>query len=181
MLISPFPEISCRRLILRQTSPEDKEQILFLRSNEKVNRFVKRKLAKNVDDALDFIHHVTRGLHQGISINWSIFYRPDNQMIGTICLWNYSPEKQIAEVGYDLHPEYQGKGLMSEALTEVLKLGFNRLRLKSIEAYTQYNNRASIALLHRHGFVPDPNQTDPDNPDNRVYRIYPNALTGLNS
>ena len=46
-----------------------------------------------------------------------------------------------AEFGYDLRPEYWGRGLMTEALTAILDFAFTRLDL----------NRAQIVLMPRNG------------------------------
>lgn len=92
-------------------------------------------------------------------------------MIGSISLWNFSDDRQFAEVGYDLHPEFQGKGLMTETLKLVLEFGFERLKLNSIEAYTQNNNQPSIKMLVNNGFVLVEGKTDPSNSDNCIYQI----------
>jgi ribosomal-protein-alanine N-acetyltransferase len=43
-----------------------------------------------------------------------------NQMIGSICLWNFQQTK-TAEVGFDLNPKFQGKGIMSELLKCIIQ------------------------------------------------------------
>jgi ribosomal-protein-alanine N-acetyltransferase len=90
-------------------------------------------------------------------------------MVGSVCLWNISPDRTSAELGYDLHPKFQGKGIMSEAVDAVLKFGFQTIDLQTIEAFTSRYNEASIKLLIRKRFVPDENRRDEDNPDNLIY------------
>ena len=36
------------------------------------------------------------------------------EMIGSICLWNFTDNQKSAEIGYDLSPKYQRKGIMNE-------------------------------------------------------------------
>ena len=43
-------------------------------------------------------------------------------------------EHYRAEIGYALHPAYQGKGLMNEALNALLDYGFRVMKLHSVEA-----------------------------------------------
>jgi ribosomal-protein-alanine N-acetyltransferase len=62
-------------------------------------------------------------------------------------------EHYRGEVGYVLLPEYQGKGIMHEALGAVIAYGFDVMKLHSIEANTNPNNTPSHKLLERHGFV----------------------------
>ncbi|RLJ30734.1 acetyltransferase (GNAT) family protein [Chryseobacterium sp. 7] len=49
-------------------------------------------------------------------------------LIGTICLWNFSQDCKTTEVGYELLPEYHRQGIMCEAL-KVLNFGFNELNI----------------------------------------------------
>jgi len=58
----------------------------------------------------------------------------------TICLWNFSSKKNVAELGYELDPALQGEGIMSEALKKIIEFGFQEIELKKIEAYTHKNN-----------------------------------------
>ncbi len=47
---------------------------------------------------------------------------------------------------------FEGNGYMSEALSEVLRIGFEELNLKKIEAFTSKENIRSVRLLQRKGF-----------------------------
>ncbi|MBP9186649.1 MAG: GNAT family N-acetyltransferase [Bacteroidia bacterium] len=58
-----------------------------------------------------------------------------------------------AEVFYNLNDENdRRKGVISEALLEVLKYGFNEMKLIRIEAFVALENEASIATLKKFGF-----------------------------
>lgn len=72
--------------------------------------------------------------------------------VGTICLWNFSPENDSAEVGYELLPAFQGKGYMQEALAKVIEFGFEELALPALTACVHAENEASIRLLEKFDF-----------------------------
>ena len=74
-------------------------------------------------------------------------------MIGTICLFEFADDNFKAEIGYELLPSYQGKGLMQEAVSKVLEFGFQHLGLNSIEAYTHSENQSSTRLLEKFNFT----------------------------
>jgi len=55
-------------------------------------------------------------------------------------------------VGYILNRKYWGKGLMTEALTCLLNHAFDTLDLHRLEADTDPDNSASLAVLEKLGF-----------------------------
>lgn len=164
-----YQELHTMRLRLKALSIEDAEEILLLRSNLIVNQFVERQQAKTIDDALQFINRIIDNVSKNSTYYWCITEMEGSKTIGTICLWNFSKELNKAEVGYDLHPNFHGKGIMSEALQAVLEFGFQSLNLNYIDAYTQYDNLSSVHLLKKYGFQRDFKRKDEDNRKNHVY------------
>lgn len=168
----PFPELKTERLLLRQVIATDAPEILYLRSNETVNQFIKRPVdrqTRTIDDARDFIEKLGEYVEDNASITWSICLHGEPKTIGTICLWNFSPSKTTAELGYDLGLAHHGKGIMSEALKGVVSFGFEQLKLEKIEAFTDFRNEASIQLLTKNGFVVNSERSDENNPNNRIF------------
>jgi ribosomal-protein-alanine N-acetyltransferase len=148
----PFPELMTPRLRLRFIVPEDAESILFLRSSEDVMRYIDKERMKTKVDALALIQKITDGIHNGTGINWGISLRGENTLVGTIAFWRLIPENYRAEIGYMLHPDFQGRGLMSEAMKEVIRYGFEVMNLHSIEANINPGNDVSRKLLTKFGF-----------------------------
>lgn len=60
---------------------------------------------------------------------------------------------RVGQVGYELHPEWWGKGHMTEAVREAIRFAFQELRLHKIEAWVFANNLASQGVLKKLGFV----------------------------
>ena len=150
---SPFPNLKTGRLLLRQVTFGDENEIFFLRSDENVNRYVDRPKPNSLQDARDHIDKVNNGIANNEAIFWGITLLDNNSIIGTICLWNISKENYTAEVGFDLMPGFQGKGIMQEALVKVLDFGFNSIKFHSIEAVVDPRNSASAKLLEKTGFT----------------------------
>lgn len=87
------------------------------------------------------------------SIIWAITQKEDSKLIGTICFWNIIKEHYRAEIGYSLLYDFQGKGIMQEAMSAVIKYGFEKMNLHSIEANVNPANESSIKLLERNDFI----------------------------
>jgi len=140
-------------LTLRKPELRDAAQFAAIRSNDAVNRYLDRQSSMNTGDARAFIKTIRNGIKAGKSYYWAMSFTGDHKLIGAICIWNLDEEKLTAEVGYELHPDFQRKGLMREALKAVLQFGFERLCLEQIRAFTHEANERSIKLLAQTGFV----------------------------
>lgn len=164
-------KLETERLILKPIDESHAEDILKIRSNEVVNKFVKRIPPKTNYDALDFILTIKKRIRNNESLYWGISYNNQQNLIGTICLWNFSEDRTEAEVGYELLPDHHRKGIMSEALSAVLNFGFNELNLLEILAFTNKFNENSKGLLVKHDFVLQEGRIDEGFPDNLVFSL----------
>jgi [ribosomal protein S5]-alanine N-acetyltransferase len=151
---SLLPDLSTRRLTLRPLVPGDVQALFALRSNETVNRYLDRQRPSDTNETLQFIGTITEGIESNNWTYWCITL--EKALVGTICLWNFSSDKRTAELGYELHPDFQGQGIMGEAIQKVLAFGFGVLGLDCVEAYVHPENKRSIRLLLEHRFEMDP-------------------------
>jgi ribosomal-protein-alanine N-acetyltransferase len=149
-IFTPFPILKSDRLILRQLVITDDNEIFALRSDDNVNRYLDRDPSKSIEDAKSFIQTITENVKKNDSIYWAISL--SGKLIGTICLFEFADDNIKAEIGYELLPSYQGKGLMQEAASKVLEFGFQHIGLNSIEAYTHSENQNSTRLLEKFNF-----------------------------
>jgi ribosomal-protein-alanine N-acetyltransferase len=145
-------ELETSRLKLRKLVSEDAEVLFRIRTDENVTKYVNPPGYKEVSDALRFIRRVTEDIKIGKVCFWGIALQYDDQLIGTICLFNVDENKLRGEVGFDLLPEFQDQGYASEALEAVHELGYKMLRLGTLEAYTHVENASAIKLLLKHGY-----------------------------
>jgi [ribosomal protein S5]-alanine N-acetyltransferase len=150
----PFPILKTERLLLRQVNANDVETILALRSNDEVMKYIPRPYLKTKEDALELIAMFDDKIENGIGINWGItFLDNPEKILGIIGHYRLKPEHYRAEVGYMIFPEYNGKGIVSEALQKVIEYGFNAMKLHSIEAILDPENTGSEKVLLKNGFV----------------------------
>ncbi len=174
---SPFPTLQTERLILRKLSLNDAEEILFLRSDEELNKYLDRARATDLDDAFSFINKVNVGIANDKWMYWAVCFKDNPKLIGTLCLWNLYEDENKAELGYELVPEFQGKGIAKKALSIVVEFGFETLQLNKIEVYAHIENQASIKLLDNLHFVRDLDEETKidftiENPKTTVYSLW---------
>lgn len=144
--------IRTERLLLTPPTLDDAPAIFRLRADPEVAVHLNRKLQTEVEEAEAFIAKLTGGFDEGKWHYWIIKSKAESSFLGTICLWNFSEDRLSAEVGYELLPQYQGKGFAGEALGAVLEFGFGALGLGRIDAIIEAPNGRSISLAERFGF-----------------------------
>lgn len=164
-------KFSTQRLTLRTITEYDAAEILGIRSNVVINQFLHRNPPQNSFEALDFILNIKKKTVQNQILFFGIAQRNHPELIGTICLWNFSKDRKTAELGYELLPGYHGKGIMSEAVNFVLNYGFKELNLKKIEAFTNKHNLNSIKLLQHSEFILNKNRRDEKFPENLIFEL----------
>lgn len=157
---TPFPTLATERLVLRQLSLLDDHEIFFLRSDERVLKYLVSPRANRLEDAQAFINKINKGIRNNQWVYWGITLKEDDKLVGTICFWNIVKKENKAEIGYVLHPDWQGRGLMQEAINKVIEYGFEKMKFRLIKAVLNPDNLRSVSLLKKTGFVYDKKEKD---------------------
>jgi RimJ/RimL family protein N-acetyltransferase len=93
-------------------------------------------LKNTIEDARKFIHKIAEVVKQNEGIYWAITLTNKNNLVGRICLFNFSNENDQAEIGYELLPAFQVQRIMQEETSKVSAFGIDVTGLKAIKAYT---------------------------------------------
>ena len=150
---TPFPNLETQRLKLRRLKITDVYEILTLRSNPEIMKYIPRPLITTKEEALEFIARMDANIDNNTLINWAITTQENEQLIGMIGYYRMKPEDFRAEVGYILSGEYHGRGIITEALQRVIQFGFEEMRFNSIEAVIDPENFGSEKVLLKNNFV----------------------------
>ncbi|MGX9347784.1 GNAT family N-acetyltransferase [Microbacterium sp. KNMS] len=75
----------------------------------------------------------------------------EGRVIGDLYVHLKSVENRCVELGWAVHPDYQGRGYAAEAAAAIIRLSFETLGLHRIMAEIDPRNRASAALCRRLG------------------------------
>lgn len=149
---SEFPTLTTHRLLLRKLSLDDAPAIYQLRSDIEVADLTGKKPFTSLDEATSYINKIEGLINHNECIFWAISYKDTTSLAGAICLWNFDIPNETVEIGYELLPQFQNKGIMAEAINRVIAYGFDMMGVKTIVAFPSGNNPGSVKLLEKAGF-----------------------------
>ena len=164
----PFPVLTTESLTLRQPSIDDQRDVLALRSDPEINKYLGRQPSKTIEDVINFINKVNDNIEKNNSIYWVITFTKTKEFVGTICLFDFSKEKNSCEIGYELMAKFQGQGIMKKATKKVIDYAFQTMQFQKIVAFTHNDNQNSTKLLEKFDFKKS-GETDKENPDLNIF------------
>lgn len=142
-------QIQTPRLILREFSPDDDEQMFLLNSDPDVIRYTGDSAYTSVEEARNSLvnYDQYKKYNRG---RLAMVNRDTGEFIGW-CGLKYLPDTNETDLGFRLHKKYWNKGYASEAGKACLDYGFKTLDLPLIIAHAMNENKASIHVLEKLG------------------------------
>ena len=151
-ILKSFPEFESERLLFRKLLLSDAKDLLLIRSNDAVMKYLDIARFESIADAEKMVQTVSESYDRETGINWGIVEKHSNNFIGYFGFWRMIPEHCRAEIGYALKPEYWGRGYMYETINRMVRFGFKNMNLHSIEANVNPDNDKSKKVLEKIGF-----------------------------
>ena len=146
------PTLETPRLLLRPITEADIEFIYRLFSRPETNRYSNYNDLRGLGEAEEMYENYLRPSFED-HFRVIVELKEGHEPAGTLGLYNYSERDKRAVLGYDLLREYWGRGIMNEAVAELLRYGFEYLGLNRIEATVDPKNIPSVRLLERLQFT----------------------------
>lgn len=147
-----YKELETTRLILRFPRQTDYlYEFEYLRDKNQFP-YADYKIAKTMEDVDLFFNRMLKD-HLITSLFWMICIKETDEPIGSISAWNVDFDKNSIEFGYSIYPKWRGKGLMTEAISEVIRFCHEDLRFTLFDIWTHKDNTESIRLARRLGFI----------------------------
>lgn len=154
-LTEKFVELRTSRLHLRPMAMSDKEAVLNIFSDEQALKYWGKEPIRSIEEAESMVQQELDWVAAGSCMTWALALPDSDQLVGKIVLFQLNEQNQRAEIGYIVDRRYWGQGYMSEAIECVLGFAFDVLELHRIEADTDPENSASLAVLDKFGFSPE--------------------------
>ena len=150
-----MPQLHTERLTLRKMTMRDAEDMFEYSRDPEVARHVLWDAHRSISESRAYIRYSLRKYRQGDPASWCIVWNETGKVIGTIGFMWWQRDNNAAEVGYSLSRAFWNKGIMTEALREVIRYGFCEVRLHRIEAQHEIDNPASGAVMRKCGMRPE--------------------------
>jgi len=102
-------------------------------------------------DSDKIIHYFVKYQHSLEKVRWAMISKVNSSFVGAV---GFNSLNRCPELAYHLHPNFWGKGLMSEGCSTIIAWASTSLEPYSIEAFVDPANIPSINLLKRLKFNP---------------------------
>ena len=145
------------RLLLRRWKPSDREPFAEMNADPRVMEFFPKCLSRQESD--EFVSRIEDHFDiHGFGL-FAAELKADEKFIGFIGLHvatfqaHFTP---CVEIGWRIAAPYWGQGLAPEGSRQVIRFGFERLRLDALVSFTVPENVASRRLMEKLGMTHDP-------------------------
>ena len=151
--LAEFPVLFTDRFTLRKLEERDAEAVFSYFSKDEVTRYYDLESFTDLGQALEIISCWAERFEKNEGYRWGIAETATDKIIGSCGYHNWDKEHYKAEIGFELHPDYWRKGVMSEVLRPVIAFGYNEMNVNRIEAFYDPDNLASKSCLEKAGFI----------------------------
>jgi ribosomal-protein-alanine N-acetyltransferase len=144
-------KIKTNKFILRPIKLEDSKEYY-----ECFNDFIARKMfityPKSIEDAIRKVKIKLNDLRTKKGETFAI--EINNKFIGFVEIHDLNKKhfKHRATIGYCIHKDYRGEGIVSKAVKIVSNYAFKKYKLKRLEGMCRDFNKASARVLEKCGF-----------------------------
>ncbi len=146
-----FPTLETSRLILRKFKLTDVDDLFEYASNKNIDKYVPWYAYTDRKEAVEFINSKIQRYNEGNLSSWAIELKENNKVIGSIDFGKWDTKANCAAIGYAISCDYWNNGYATEALREVIKFGFETMKLHRIQMEHVKENIASGKVIMKNG------------------------------
>ena len=143
-----------KRLILRPITREDFHDVCTYGCDEETGRYMIH-WPKTPEGVGKFLAECEDAAESANSywFEFAMVLKETDRVIGNITLSRNGSASDLWEIGWILHKQHWGKGLMTEAAKEVIRHAFHRLGISEIVATCNEKNIGSSRVMEKCGMI----------------------------
>jgi ribosomal-protein-serine acetyltransferase len=155
-LLNIIDELETQRTILKKYNAKDGE-IFFAFVGKNKDRMLNSFpiILSSIHDEFSVNYFIKRKIEEWderSAFNFAIWHKENGNYIGHISIKNIDWMIPRGELAYIISEEYEGKGIMSEAVKTLIRFGFSELLLSKLFLRILTDNEKSIRLAEKCGF-----------------------------
>lgn len=149
-MLSGYRKLSTMcNIVLEPLSLEDEESILFLyktRGHPKICEYLLGKPPQDLESHKNW-------LHKNVPSKRLMFILKCNgEMVGYCHAYDFNKDENTLEVGFVIHPDYQGRGFGSIIVKKFLEKIYEIIPGQRVQLYVKVDNDKAIHIYQKYGF-----------------------------
>ncbi len=148
-------ELESKRLLLREVTPDDTENIHRLYSLSEIDEYNTLGIPKNIEETEKIVCSMIEAQksENRKSYSWKIVKKDSGEFIGMAGMTLSANRFKLGEIYYELLPSQWDRGYATETAKTLIKSGFENFRLHKVEAGVATENLRSIKVLEKAGMT----------------------------
>ena len=136
-------------------SDANKLHQFILDNSERLKYYFPITLSDNstLEKTKEYIAIKNKEIEEKTNFTFAIRNKITNQIVGLVIIKKINWDKKQAEFAYCIGLEQEGKGIVSFAVSEMIKFAFEELNLKTIQIIAHKSNVKSFNVALKNGFI----------------------------
>ncbi|WP_159522156.1 GNAT family N-acetyltransferase [Sunxiuqinia indica] len=146
---------STARLLLEEITKDDLQLVHELHCIPELDEFNTLGIPKDLEETKKVIQSGIddQSNNPRSEFAWKISLKESGQVIGLAGMFPSNDRFRLAEIYYKIHPDFWGQGFATEVARELVRFGFDELKLHKVEAGVASENTRSIRVLEKIGMT----------------------------
>jgi RimJ/RimL family protein N-acetyltransferase len=148
-------KLTTDRLLLEEITIDDLELVHKLHSIPELDEFNTLGIPKDLEETRKVIEPAIADQEKKprSQFCWKVMLKENGNVIGLAGMFPSNDRFKLADIYYKIHPKYWGHGFATEVARELVRFGFEDLKLHKVEAGVATENIRSIKVLEKIGMT----------------------------
>ncbi len=154
--VEVIEEISNKNICLRKIISSDASFFFESMKEKQLIKYLSLGPLRDLTHSKRLLKNYLKYWDDYLQFNYIIELSSNNKKkksVGSISLWNLSWLHRRASIGVWVNSKYWNQGIGKDALNMIKLIGFNHLKVHRLEAHIAIENKRSINLFKKAGFI----------------------------